>query len=201
MVNEGSATYELAADLRWIRCKRCGATSHNADDVARLYCAGCHSFHEGERPDWWRAGEPPKQLLEYVHWKLTGARSSDAFTMRLLQLIVRADPFNRGRLARAFPRETAALEAWEASERGDFELEEVVQSAAYCGCRFAPGSPWPMEQVHAHYDHTFQALLLWELLVRKGEGQDVDRSMTMGTARNQLLDGLKTAFPELRDVD
>lgn len=38
-------TYELAPDGKSITCLRCKLTSHNAHDVAQLYCGRCHAFH------------------------------------------------------------------------------------------------------------------------------------------------------------
>jgi ribosomal protein S27AE len=37
IVNKGAA----------IMCLRCGAVSHNANDVAQRYCGACHAFLEG----------------------------------------------------------------------------------------------------------------------------------------------------------
>jgi hypothetical protein len=39
-------TYELLAHGGAIKCLRCGMVSHNLNDVAQLYCANCHRFHE-----------------------------------------------------------------------------------------------------------------------------------------------------------
>lgn len=35
------ATYELSPDRTWIRCLRCGRTSHHPGDVENLYCGAC----------------------------------------------------------------------------------------------------------------------------------------------------------------
>ncbi len=39
-------THELLAHGGAIKCLRCGMVSHNLNDVAQLYCANCHRFHE-----------------------------------------------------------------------------------------------------------------------------------------------------------
>ena len=38
--------YWISDDGKSITCLCCGATSHNANDVAKKYCANCHTFHE-----------------------------------------------------------------------------------------------------------------------------------------------------------
>jgi hypothetical protein len=43
-------TYELVNDGRAIRCRRCGLTSHNPNDVAQRYCGQCKVFHEDVGP-------------------------------------------------------------------------------------------------------------------------------------------------------
>jgi hypothetical protein len=41
-------TYELADDGRSIKCRKCGLTSHNSNDVENLYCGNCCVFHTRE---------------------------------------------------------------------------------------------------------------------------------------------------------
>ena len=38
--------YTITPDRTAITCHRCGRTSYNFRDVARLYCGFCHRFHE-----------------------------------------------------------------------------------------------------------------------------------------------------------
>lgn len=65
---------------------------------------------------------PSSRLLSYVCWKL-GA-SDDGFTATLLEAMRRADGANAARLAHEFPREWAAMQAWEASPTGEFDLPD-----------------------------------------------------------------------------
>ena len=39
-------TYITPVDRAWIKCLRCGRTSHNVHDVCERYCSYCHSFHD-----------------------------------------------------------------------------------------------------------------------------------------------------------
>jgi protein-arginine kinase activator protein McsA len=40
-------TYRIASTGEpSITCLRCGMTSFNVNDIAALYCAKCHAFHE-----------------------------------------------------------------------------------------------------------------------------------------------------------
>ena len=54
--------------------------------------------------------------------------SDDSFTGDLLRLMGKADPGNRARLARAFPREDQALRAWMSTEPAPTfgQLEELL---------------------------------------------------------------------------
>jgi ribosomal protein L37E len=39
-------TYVIPIDGAWIKCQRCGYTSHNEHDVRERYCSRCHVFHD-----------------------------------------------------------------------------------------------------------------------------------------------------------
>lgn len=41
-------TYDIGPD--WIRCRRCGRTSHAPKDVSEKYCGHCHKFHQLDWP-------------------------------------------------------------------------------------------------------------------------------------------------------
>lgn len=40
-------TFTLGLDGKSITCHKCGATSHNANDVAFHYCGRCNQWHDG----------------------------------------------------------------------------------------------------------------------------------------------------------
>jgi hypothetical protein len=54
-----TATYTIAADGRSITCHRCGRTSHNANDVAQLYCSPCNRFHDDDTLAIWTVYDHP----------------------------------------------------------------------------------------------------------------------------------------------
>lgn len=43
-------SYAIGPEGAWIRCLLCDRTSHNQNDVAKLYCGNCHLFHAD--PNW-----------------------------------------------------------------------------------------------------------------------------------------------------
>jgi len=45
-VPEPAKTYELDPRGGWIKCLKCGRTSHHPEDVSEKYCVSCHHFHE-----------------------------------------------------------------------------------------------------------------------------------------------------------
>jgi ribosomal protein S27AE len=42
---EEDRSYDLIANDA-IRCRRCGMTSYNPNDISQRYCGRCHQFHE-----------------------------------------------------------------------------------------------------------------------------------------------------------
>lgn len=38
-------TFEILEDGHAIRCRVCGMTSHNSEDVAYRYCGNCKQYH------------------------------------------------------------------------------------------------------------------------------------------------------------
>lgn len=55
---------------------------------------------------------PDMELKSYGDLALALGGSADSFTGQLLLLIAKADPGNRARLRRGFPRQVAAWETW-----------------------------------------------------------------------------------------
>jgi hypothetical protein len=72
-------TYLLVEDGAAIRCLRCGLVSHNATDVARRYCGGCHLYH----PD---GGDPQEAIMRL----LTGNSENIAMSPTSLREVARA---------------------------------------------------------------------------------------------------------------
>ena len=64
-----------------------------------------------------------------------------------------------------------------------------------CGCEVRPGEPIPYETIRAHYKHTMEALLFWELIRRKGTDLSDDR-LKLSEARIALMEAIDKIFPE-----
>lgn len=64
-----------------------------------------------------------------------------------------------------------------------------------CGCSVAPGLPLSPEMVKAHYKHTFEAMIFWELMRRDGTPQD-DRNLKLSQARVDFFEALDALYPE-----
>ena len=70
--------------------------------------------------------------------------------------------------------------------------------ALSCGCEIKAGVPVSPETLKAHYKHTFEALLFWELIFRKG--QDLpDERLKLSQARIDLIDAIDKLFPEAKE--
>lgn len=50
MKPEGGSSYEILEGGAAIRCKRCGLTSHNPNDVEQRFCSKCKRFHHDLAP-------------------------------------------------------------------------------------------------------------------------------------------------------
>lgn len=66
-----------------------------------------------------------------------------------------------------------------------------------CGCEFNPGVPVTHETLRAHYGHTMEALLFWELMRRKDVTQD-ERHLKLSQARVDVLEAIDTLYPEAK---
>ena len=64
-----------------------------------------------------------------------------------------------------------------------------------CGCEVYPGQPIPYETIRAHYKHTMEAILFWELIQRKGTDL-VDARLKLSQARIDLIEAIDKMFPE-----
>ncbi len=65
-----------------------------------------------------------------------------------------------------------------------------------CGCEFIPGAPVSSETIKAHYKHTLEALMFWELLIRKGTRQD---TIKLAEASIALIDAIGEIYPEVSE--
>lgn len=64
-----------------------------------------------------------------------------------------------------------------------------------CGCEVIAGQPIPYEIIRAHYKHTMEAILFWELIFRKGTDIS-DARLELSEARIALMEAIDKMFPE-----
>ena len=69
--------------------------------------------------------------------------------------------------------------------------------ALSCGCEFRAGEPVKYNVIRAHYKHTMEAILFWELLTREGIDLSDARSK-LNLARIDLMEAIDKMFPEAR---
>ena len=67
--------------------------------------------------------------------------------------------------------------------------------ALSCGCDMKPGVPLTLEKIQAHYKHTFEALMFWEIMRRQGVPQD-GRHLKLSQARIDCLKAIEELYPE-----
>jgi len=67
--------------------------------------------------------------------------------------------------------------------------------ALACGCEVKPGVPLGEKELKAHYKHTLEAMVFWELMRREGNPQDV-RNLKLSQARVDFIDALDALYPE-----
>ena len=77
--------------------------------------------------------------------------------------------------------------------------------ALSCGCEIVPGAPVRPETLQAHYKHTIECLLFWELLVNPGKSSEERYSpdspnMKLSQARIDLLEALDQLYPEAKEL-
>jgi len=71
-----------------------------------------------------------------------------------------------------------------------------------CGCEVQGGAPVSREIIKAHYKHTLEALIFWELILRRGFSGEPKRQDTikLAEARIALLDAIKELYPEVESI-
>ncbi|KKL71571.1 hypothetical protein LCGC14_2093570 [marine sediment metagenome] len=70
-----------------------------------------------------------------------------------------------------------------------------------CGCEILAGAPVSLETLKAHYKHTLECLLFWELLVQPSKSPEerysVDSpNMKLSEARIALIGCLDRLYPD-----
>jgi len=63
-----------------------------------------------------------------------------------------------------------------------------------CGCEFRGGMPVNTELLKAHYKHTMEAILFWELIMKPG--RDPMATVKLSQARIDLLKAIDELYPE-----
>ncbi|MBA7648709.1 hypothetical protein ES703_56497 [subsurface metagenome] len=67
--------------------------------------------------------------------------------------------------------------------------------ALSCGCELKAGAPIDYVTLRAHYRHTLEALVFWELIFRKDQDLSEGR-MKLSQARFDLFRVIDELFPE-----
>ena len=62
-----------------------------------------------------------------------------------------------------------------------------------CGCEIKGGMPVTQEMLKAHYKHTFEALLFWELIMQPG--RDPLATIKLSEARINLMNAIDELYP------
>ena len=68
-----------------------------------------------------------------------------------------------------------------------------------CGCEIKGGMAVTKAMIQAHYKHTFEALLFWEIMVRPGEDRVSEARLKLSQARIDLLEAIDELYPETSD--
>lgn len=70
--------------------------------------------------------------------------------------------------------------------------------ALSCGCEIKGGMAVPKAMIQAHYKHTIEALLFWEIMVRPGEDRVSEARHKLSQARIDLVDAIEELYPEVK---
>ncbi len=65
-----------------------------------------------------------------------------------------------------------------------------------CGCTFIPGTPLTHEALKAHYNHTMETLLFWELMLRRKSDPSGTDTSKLSQARIDLINIIGELYPE-----
>lgn len=72
-------------------------------------------------------------------------------------------------------------------------------STLSCGCELFGGAPVSPETLKAHYKHTFETVLFWELLCRPFNPSNTDSKLKLSQARIDLINAIDELFPGARE--
>lgn len=64
-----------------------------------------------------------------------------------------------------------------------------------CGCEIRGGAPVSIETLRAHYKHTLESILFWELLRRPDQRRSED-GMKLSQIRIELIETIDKLYPE-----
>jgi UDP-glucose 4-epimerase len=67
-----------------------------------------------------------------------------------------------------------------------------------CGCKIQAGQTVSVEEARAHFKHTYEAIFVWEIMMRR----EVDLSemkAKLSQARADLLSAIEELFPEVKE--
>lgn len=67
-----------------------------------------------------------------------------------------------------------------------------------CGCEIFPSAPVSLETLRAHYKHTFEVLVFWEIMYRWGSAPNEDK-LKLSQARIDLIEAIDKLYPETRE--
>jgi len=67
-----------------------------------------------------------------------------------------------------------------------------------CGCKIVPGAPVDLDTLRAHYKHTLEAILFWELMRRQDVVQD-DRHLKLSKGRIDVIEAIDALYPEAQE--
>lgn len=125
------------------------------------------------------------------------------FDTQLMRIVFKADVINKAKLHTVFPNLVRTVQAFmDTGEKLDLPYDGLVEGKTgklSCGCEIRAGEPLSALVVKAHYKHTFEALLFWEIIHRKGQPQS-DEHLKLSEARIDLLNSIGTLFPEVKEI-
>lgn len=132
-----------------------------------------------------------------------GKNDATNFDAQLIRIVFKADVIRKAKLHSVFPNLVTTVQAFmDTGEKLDLPYDGLVEGKTgklSCGCEIRAGEPLPAFVVKAHYKHTFEALLFWEIIHRKGKPQ-TDDHIKLSEARIDLLNAIDTLYPEAKEA-